>query len=309
MQAIGGNIKKLRDEQCITQKQLADKLGISFQAVSKWETGATLPDSELLPSIALFFNVTIDDLFMPRMTAYRNKAERLAAVYEADVSNRDAFLDAEREYMKLFSSGKYTECDAAGFAYVAERHARFYLETAERYYKEAVEIGAASKSEAYYKNQRQYILFLSRIGRSQESIDVFRRLVDEEPENPMNYISLTAAYKFAGDLQNALNTAQKGLFLYPDNALLLTYAGDIMKNLGDIESAKDYWERAYVADNDMIDAKYSLASYYIGQNIPDKAENELRDIIAWNNERGFEVENVWAERELSKISVRLLSNN
>ena len=98
-------------------------------------------------------------------------------------------MDAEREYMKLFSSGKYTECDAAGFAYVAERHARFYLETAERYYKEAVEIGAASKSDAYYKNQRQYILFLSRIGRSQESIDVFRRLVDEEPENPMNYIS------------------------------------------------------------------------------------------------------------------------
>jgi len=45
---IGKNIKKLRDERNITQQQLADAIGVSFQAVSKWECGITLPDITIL---------------------------------------------------------------------------------------------------------------------------------------------------------------------------------------------------------------------------------------------------------------------
>ena len=41
---IGRNIKRLREEQNITQQMLAEKLSISFQTVSKWETGTDLPD-------------------------------------------------------------------------------------------------------------------------------------------------------------------------------------------------------------------------------------------------------------------------
>ena len=41
---IGKYIQKLRKEKELTQKQLADKFGITFQAVSKWESGETLPD-------------------------------------------------------------------------------------------------------------------------------------------------------------------------------------------------------------------------------------------------------------------------
>ncbi len=88
---IGKNIKKLRDERNITQQQLADAIGVSFQAVSKWECGTTLPDIAMLPAIASFFDVTIDELFKPDMMAYRNKAERLMSIYERDIENSDAF--------------------------------------------------------------------------------------------------------------------------------------------------------------------------------------------------------------------------
>ncbi len=60
---IGNAIKRLRMERKITQEEVAEYLGISFQAVSKWETGTTLPDIALLPEIAAFFGVRIDDLF------------------------------------------------------------------------------------------------------------------------------------------------------------------------------------------------------------------------------------------------------
>ncbi|MDE7248868.1 MAG: helix-turn-helix domain-containing protein, partial [Lachnospiraceae bacterium] len=60
---IGSAIKKLRMDRKVTQEEIAEYLGISFQAVSKWETGTTMPDITLLPKIADFFGVRIDDLF------------------------------------------------------------------------------------------------------------------------------------------------------------------------------------------------------------------------------------------------------
>lgn len=60
---IGTNIKELRQKANMTQNMLAEKLGVSFQSVSRWETGATFPDITLLPHIASVFDVTIDSLF------------------------------------------------------------------------------------------------------------------------------------------------------------------------------------------------------------------------------------------------------
>ena len=56
------NLRRLRKEAGITQAQLADKLGVSFQAVSRWETGAAYPDITLLPELAAAFHVTVDTL-------------------------------------------------------------------------------------------------------------------------------------------------------------------------------------------------------------------------------------------------------
>lgn len=62
-QVIGDNIAKWRKEQGITQDQLAEKLSVSAQAVSKWENGVSLPDITLLPQLASLFKVTLDQLF------------------------------------------------------------------------------------------------------------------------------------------------------------------------------------------------------------------------------------------------------
>lgn len=56
-------IYKLRKEKGLTQNELAERLFISYQAVSQWENGNTLPDIELLPKIAEIFNKSIDELF------------------------------------------------------------------------------------------------------------------------------------------------------------------------------------------------------------------------------------------------------
>ena len=60
---LGNNIRQLRRRDKRTQEALADALGVTSQAVSRWESGGSYPDMQLIPSIANFFGVTIDELF------------------------------------------------------------------------------------------------------------------------------------------------------------------------------------------------------------------------------------------------------
>lgn len=59
---ISENLKKQRKSRELTQEQLADILGVSFQSVSKWERGEGYPDIEMLPTIANCFGITVDEL-------------------------------------------------------------------------------------------------------------------------------------------------------------------------------------------------------------------------------------------------------
>lgn len=59
---IGKYIKDIRKKNNLTQQELADKLGVSFQAVSKWERGICLPDIYVLREISKLFNVNIEDI-------------------------------------------------------------------------------------------------------------------------------------------------------------------------------------------------------------------------------------------------------
>ena len=60
---LGKKISELRKEKGITQEELAERLGVSPQAVSKWENDLSCPDIMLLPELAKLFDVTIDELF------------------------------------------------------------------------------------------------------------------------------------------------------------------------------------------------------------------------------------------------------
>ena len=60
---LGNKIRELRRRSNLTQEQLAASLNISAQAVSKWEMGASYPDMTMIPTIAAFFKVSLDELF------------------------------------------------------------------------------------------------------------------------------------------------------------------------------------------------------------------------------------------------------
>ena len=59
---ISENLREFRNKKKNTQEELANHLGITVQAVSKWERNESYPDITLLPAIASYYNVSIDDL-------------------------------------------------------------------------------------------------------------------------------------------------------------------------------------------------------------------------------------------------------
>ena len=59
---LGEKIKDLRKAASITQEELAEKIGVSRQAVTKWESDVGMPDVENLKTIATLFNITVDEL-------------------------------------------------------------------------------------------------------------------------------------------------------------------------------------------------------------------------------------------------------
>ena len=77
--SFAAHLKALRREKNLTQEQLAQKLDVSVQSVSRWETEQTYPDIELLPVIAAFFETTVDRLIGAESAALEEK--------------RDAYID------------------------------------------------------------------------------------------------------------------------------------------------------------------------------------------------------------------------
>lgn len=74
--AIGENIRSFRKKNDLTQEELADRLGVTYQSISRWENGATYPDLELIPAIAEVLAVTVDELLgMPQIEKEKRAEE------------------------------------------------------------------------------------------------------------------------------------------------------------------------------------------------------------------------------------------
>lgn len=96
---IGRFIKEKRNEKNITQSELAETLGISDRAISKWENGICLPDAGTMPELCKILNITINDLFSGEvvdMKEYDKKSEENLIALKKESEEKDKkLLDLE----------------------------------------------------------------------------------------------------------------------------------------------------------------------------------------------------------------------
>lgn len=123
MKTLGERIADLRRERGITQENLAGIIGVSAQAISKWENNATMPDITLLPIIADTLGVTIDELFGIR----RKVQEKLINCEETPKAVYDQILNT---MWRSGDNNDFAERAKAQFAKNPYEHSGFVSEVA-----------------------------------------------------------------------------------------------------------------------------------------------------------------------------------
>lgn len=254
---MGKVLKALRMEKGVRQEDVADYLGVSCQAVSKWETCASLPDIVLLPPLAAYFGVSIDELFqIPRekelerienMLLRKRRLEpetfRKAASFLQDTLTEDpkcarACSDLASLYLHRSRSDRQQAAEYAKRA--------MQLAPEEKAGKEAyLEAAGGICGDDWYDNHF-------------EVIEYFREFLRTNPGNFHGLYAIIENLLADGRYEEALPHIRE-LKEIRDNYQPLFYLGDVEMGLGNRQKALAFWNEAVEKSPDAWQAYCSRA--------------------------------------------------
>ena len=236
---IGNQIKALRQRKGVTQEALAEHLGITAQAVSKWERSTATPDIALLPSLSAFFGVTIDELFAlsddTRMERIQNMLWDVRFLNPADVEN-------ERQF--LLDKARREPENGQPHAYLAqmENHiANEHRAMAEEYAKEAIRRDHTIKSAHSELTEAMGGVCGDWHTQSHHAlIEYYKDFIRLHPDCVSGYLWLMEQLIDAGRYTEAKQTCEQ-MARYDNSFRTPFYLGYIAMRWGDAENANRHF--------------------------------------------------------------------
>lgn len=186
---LGKKIRQLRCKAGLTQEQLAEKLNVGAQAVSKWETAAAMPDITALPLLAEVFGVSIDELFDLTTEQRMNRMEnRMDAEEELP---RDVFREYEEFLKGQLTAEPYQKRATELIAYLYWHRMNSYAQKASRYAKEAVRRAPDEKGcQWILQKAAGHVVWDWNLANHSAAIDFYRELTAENPDRALPYFYL-----------------------------------------------------------------------------------------------------------------------
>ena len=237
---IGKQIKRLRTEKKATQEELADYLGLSFQAVSKWENEVTMPDIGLLPQISVFFGVAIDELFRLPVESHFERIENMF-YFEREI-NDENFKHAEKFLKDVIMSDRKNPRANSDLAYLYNHRASSLQEKAAEHAKTAL---------IYEPNNKEHHIAIwdayhavcgdGYLDSHFEVIQYYKEFIDKNPKNWTAIISLIENLFAARRHSEAKPYIEKMISIKRDY-LYEMYLGDIELAGGNTERALKHWD-------------------------------------------------------------------
>jgi len=266
---IGKQIKYFRQQKQIKQEELAEYLGVSYQAVSKWETGQSNPDITLLPQISAFFGTSIDELFeMP----YEEQMQRIENMICNEHSIKAATFDAAVDFLEKCLKADPKDIRALNNLTDLYNHrARRDHELASDYAKKAMELDPNAKEgwvgfleanngvcgDEWYDNHFEVIRYFEGFLRKNPGnfwglYGILENLIaDDRYEEALPYIE--ELRKSRKDYQHLL------------------YLGDVAFGKGNLAEAKSYWEQMVKDYPESWQAVCCLGDGYAKLGMPEEA--------------------------------------
>lgn len=301
---LGVNIRACRMEAGLSQEELGARLGISGQAVSKWEQGVTAPDLTVLPLLSEIFGVTIDSLFREHTeriyAGYGSRRSELLAAYSHS-GNEEDFSAAAQAYAEVILNGSPTADDYRSYALLHNTRARRDIETAVRYYRRAIAEGENERDLHWMSAHQELTHLLQYIGRLEEAISLWREWCEKEPDCCWAHVSYAHALELTGNLNAAYEQTKIAVSLNPDDLNAQTMAGDLLGALGRLDEACLHWERAYELDPSQISCLFSMAEALAAAGRINDAVAQFRRILRWLEENGY---NLAIEGEYPRRRIR-----
>ena len=306
---IGKQIRTLRQRKGVTQEALAEVVGVSAQAISKWENGVTTPDIELLPKLAIYFGVKIDELFqIPREQEYeriQNIIWDFAPVREEEMNGIEAFLkdalleDPYDAQASALLAGIYN-WQAARAHKKAVACAKEGLEKNPDYrplHVQLLEAQGGIVGDDYWDNHHEVIQYYQAfLRKNPENPFALRILLDNliadcryeeaekllaaarQKEDQVAYLTYEGYIRLGcGDRDGALACFDQAVEQAPEDWVRWCFRGDLNCRLGRTEEAiVDYWKSYEMQEKPrIVDGLLSLAQIY------EQQENAAEEIRVW----------------------------
>ncbi|CQR54862.1 helix-turn-helix domain-containing protein [Paenibacillus riograndensis] len=339
---IGKKIKTLRLQKGMTQEQLAVKLNMSSQAVSKWENNVTMPDIQILPDLSVILGVTIDELFAltddVQLERIGNMISNEQFISEDDFNYAEQFL-----IEKMNDDSQKSPC----LTLLAQLHIHRsdeHREWAARYAKEALILAPDSKSNHNALRDAEHgVIFDWNYSNRHKLIEYYQNFVLNHPEYWQAYVWLLnyliadgrcieakavleqlnqihpghlyqkyggLICKEEGDLTQALALWEQMTELYPEDWLAVSSRGDCMAKLCRYDEAIEYYAKGHELQPNpkYTDSFEAISHIYKIQGKYDKSIEMLQEIIAllesdWNITEGKTVD--FYHREIENLKIML----
>lgn len=322
---LGKKIRWLRLQKGMTQEELAAKLNLSSQAVSKWENRVTLPDIQFLPQLSVILGVTIDELFALTDDTHLERIENM--FHQEHVISEDDF-----HYAEQFLKGKLDDEERKSYSLtlLAELHMHRsdeHREYAVHYAKDAIgQVPHSKRNHNALRDAEKGVLFDWNYSNHHELIAYYVNFVQNHPDywpayvwllnyliadgrcteakeilEKLNQIHASYLYplydglicKEEGNHAQALLLWEQMTDLYPDDWAAWTSRGDCMAKLCRYDEAVQYYSKGYELQPHpkYTDSLEAMCHIYSIQGNYNKAIEMLQEIISllerdWNITEG-----------------------
>ena len=238
---IGTKIKALRLAASMTQEQLASRLGVSAQAVSKWESGVNMPDILLLPELSVIFGISIDELFdltdEKRFERIDNMIYNTRHISEEEYKRQEQYLLACREKPNLADRATLL------LAQLYVRRSNDLRQLAKPLAREALVRmpGTKDAHNAIFDAEGGAYQDWNGINH-RELIDFYKGVVESHPEDVRNYFWLLDLLIADCRTAEARDYAER-MKRVEHSYHYEMYLGHICRAEGDLAAAMDWWHR------------------------------------------------------------------
>ncbi len=271
---IGNKIKHLRRRSGLTQEQLAVKIGVSAQSVSKWENAVSMPDIMLLPSLAGAFGVSVDELFDLTMEEkYRRIENRLE--HEEELPG-DVLKEYEAFLLEALEKKTDTYQAMRLLAHLYHHRMEADARRVRKYAGDAIMMHPEKKDCQWLLNMAwgQRVWDWNMANHSQ-IIDFYKKVIENdriEPKTPLPYYYLIDNLLADGRTREAEDYLREMCSLPAHNPVLVpVYHAHIALTRHDVQKAEAEIEAGLSQYSDNGAFLFEVAQFYAGRAEYEKA--------------------------------------